>query len=605
MAAESSSDHLNGATSASTLEELAAVISTLFPRLEAEVTGVTNGRIELRQPERLGLRPGHVVSVYRSGDLFRHPLTGVPMARSEKALGLAVIESVSENQAVAVMIPPAAPAPLAVRVGDQVRMSGEPLPIVVLSDPAKSMAVVAQFRLALEETGRFRVLSMPPMEPVPSLESVSISAGMVADAELADRLVVHTSVLEAVHETGADYLFFFEPSLNGGVVRGIVAIVEALTGQHVDAVDTPLKLDPSLDIGETADPLLEVMASQEGRAFREARFPYRAEHLVIGDLNGDAEDELVVSDGLRLRVYRIDTPSPELIAEEEIERHDRRQLAIDVAHVPDLPGPYLFVTAMIDDRLDSYVLQWKEGTLVRVVEHQPYYFRVIHRAKRDPMIVAQRRSLRTPFYGPVMQMEWTGTEFREAAHLALPSAVTIYDFAFIDVDRDGDDEILYWDADDFIVLANVDGELIGRSDEAFGGVETFFEYVPAGLQHGTDRPLSRARIPGRLMVADLDRDGTMEIMVAKNVPLTKRIERVKGYRFGQVYALTWDGQQFQQQWVIPHVEGVIADISIVQFFGADAGPQVMILTTPTFKDKILRDFFASRSQLLLYTLPQG
>jgi hypothetical protein len=83
------------------------------------------------------------------------------------------------------------------------------------------------------------------------------------------------------------------------------------------------------------------------------------------------------------------------------------------------------------------------------------------------------------------------------------------------------------------------------------------------------------------------------------------IERVKGYRYGQIYVLGWDGRQFVEKWTIPRVEGIIADVGVARLLGGDAGLQLLVLANPTFTDKGIKDFFTSSSQLLLYAVPQG
>jgi hypothetical protein len=110
-----------------------------------------------------------------------------------------------------------------------------------------------------------------------------------------------------------------------------------------------------------------------------------------------------------------------------------------------------------------------------------------------------------------------------------------------------------------------------------------------------------------LTVADLNGDGTAEVIVPQNVPLTKRFERIKGYRYGQIHALRWDGRQFVEQWVIPRVQGVIADMAVVHLLGPEGGSQAMLLVNPSAMDKVtdLKQLFETQSQLLFYAMPLG
>ena len=588
---------------ASTIEELALALSTLFPGVDGTVVTVEDDRMEVDRGAAQGLRPALALAVYRAGEPFRHPLTGVPIASSETPLGRAIVERVeSERAMVRLLAEPTAPP---VRVGDRVRLTSGPIPVALATASSGSPPIAGRFLAALEETGRFQAKSLVFSAPAPSLIGEATALPEAAAWSFSPPSSLLVALAPDARAQGADYLFLFDLRLRKGIILGAVAVVETTTGRLVDAVQAPLQLRADELPGETADPLLQLLASRDGRAFREVRFAHRAEQAVIGDLDQDGQDELVVSDGSRLRVYRMNALSPTLLAEEPSDRPGRRHLALDVADIHALGRPQLFVTAMVDDRLDSYVLIWRDGALQRVVEHQPYYFRVLTPPGRPPLLLAQHRSLSSPFYGDVVRLAWTGRAYDEREALALPPSVAIYDVAMADFDRDGRDDLLYLDQQDILVLVSADGRRLGASRESFGGVASFIEYLPAGINQGSGQLPARARLLGRMLVVDLDGDGSVEVIVPKNVPLTKRIERIKGYRYGQIYALGWDGRQFVQKWVIPRVEGVIADIAVAQWLGRDAGPQVLVLANSTFKDKIMKDFFAKSSYLWLYAVPQG
>jgi hypothetical protein len=610
-------DSQDSPETASSLKELAFVLGTLFPRLNGAVTAVRENGVEIDLGSDQGVRPGLALNVSRLGAPFRHPLTGVVLGVSETELGVLIIESVTADRAVgrffgASAAPPgpsSEPASELVRAGDRVRMGEERLPVALVSTAA-SQAVTDRFRAALEETGRFQLRPFAPSMPVPTLMADSFLSSTEVEREA-------VPLATAARTQGADYLMVFDARLRPVGAVGAVLIVETREGRRVDAVQLPLHLSPDeLPVGPSAgtpghspdnenDPLLQVMATQKGEAFRVVDFPYRAEHFIIGDLDAAGEPEIIVSDGSRLRLYRLKSLTPELIAEEPLDRAGRRQLMIDLADINGTGRPQLFVTAMVGDRLDSYVLQWQDGRFTRVAEHQPYYFRVLTPPGRPALLVGQKRSVTAPFYDRVMTLEWTGRDYREGEAVTLPEGVAIYDFAVTDFSHEGKGQLLYRDRDDRLVLVDLTGRVLGKSRESFGGVESYIEYRPMTVNQSADQLPSRARIPARLVVADLNGDGTMEITVPQNVPWTTRLERLKVYRYGQVHTLRWDGRQFTEQWSIPRVEGVIADVAVAKLLGSAGGSQVMVLITPTVEDKVkdFKDMFSSRSQLLFYEVP--
>jgi hypothetical protein len=644
-------------STASSLQELAFVLGTFFPQIDGVVTAVREGGVEIDRGSNQGVRPGLVLSVSRMSAPFRHPLTGVILGSSETALGVLVIESAADDHAVGrfIAVPgspaegaPASPAPTEapsglssdkssesttgqaskpasesssnqtsvqasdpVRAGDRVRIGEERLPVVLVS-AAVSQVVTDRFRTALEETGRFHLLSFTPSAPVPTL----IADSFLSSADIERKAA---PLAAAAREQGADYLMVFDARLRPMGAMGAVLIMETREGRTVDTVQVPLQLSPDESPvgpsaalsdhspGEPIDPLVQVMTTLKGQAFHVVDFPYRAEHFVLGDLDGDGAPEMVVSDGSRLRIYRLNALTPELLIEEPLDRAGRRQLAIDLADINGTGHVQLFVTAMVGDQLDSYVLQWQHGALTRVAEHQPYYFRVLTPPGRPAVLVGQKRSITTPFYEHVMTLEWTGRDYREGETVTLPKGVTIYDFAVTDFAHDGRGQLLYLDRNDRLVLVDLTGRVLGRSRDSYGGVESYIEYRPMTVNQSQDQPPARARIPARLTVADLNGDGATEITVPQNVPWTTLFERLKIYRYGQIHALRWDGRQFTEQWSIPRVDGVITDIAVARLLGAAGGAQVMVLITPTAADKVteLKELFSSQSQLLFYAVPHA
>ncbi|HUJ79462.1 MAG TPA: VCBS repeat-containing protein [Nitrospiria bacterium] len=605
--------------SASTLQELAFVVGTLFPRLDGSVTAVHGDAVEIDRGLNQGLRPGLVLTVTRLGEIFRHPLTGIVLGESELRLGVLVIEHASADHAVGRFIGTAGSTAVIVQPGDRVRTDDGLLPVALVSTAA-SQVVTARFHEALEETGRFQLRSFTPSVPVPVLITESIGCGgpCGSDQSSSDASTPQSSLLTemkplaaAALAQGADYLIVFDAQLRPAGAMGAVLIVETREGRQVDAVQVPLHLKPDeLPAGptaDTADPLLLMMSTREGEAFRVVDLPYRGEHFALGDLDGDGTTDMVVSDGNRVRVYRLKSLTPELVAEEPAGRADRRQLAIDLADINHSGRPQLFVTAMTRDALDSYVLQWQNGQLMPVVDHQPYYFRVLTPPKGPVLLLGQKRSLSAAFYDRVTTLEWTGRDYREGEALTLPSGVTIYDFAVADFAHDGRGQLLYRDKDDRLVLVEPGGRVLGQSRDTFGGVESYIEYQPMTVNQGLDQPPARARIPARLTVTDLDGDGAMEVAVPENVPWTTRLERLKVYRYGQVHVLRWNGRQFTESWSIPRVEGVIADLAVVKLLGSGGGTQVMVLINPTVTEKVtdVKQLFASRSQLLFFAVPHA
>ncbi|MEW6324402.1 MAG: hypothetical protein AB1515_03340, partial [Nitrospirota bacterium] len=170
-----------GLQTASTVEELALVLSTLFPAITGAVMAVDGDRLEVDVGTAQGARPALALSVYRPGEPFRHPLTGAPMASSETMLGAAIVERVEPGRAAARLLEPPAQA---VRAGDRVRLTAARLPVALAS--STSPAVAGRLVAALEETGRFLAKPLVSAHAAPALIGAVLDpAGVEPDSRWA------------------------------------------------------------------------------------------------------------------------------------------------------------------------------------------------------------------------------------------------------------------------------------------------------------------------------------------------------------------------------------------------------------------------------------
>lgn len=130
--------------------------------LEATVVSIDGGRIYLDLGAPSGVQAGQELTVFRKGDVFRHPLTGKPLGRYEEYLGYAQIQRVFPQFAEGAYVPlPDRPPPLP---GDGARISRGRVKIAVtpLLDLSQSNADVRRvpylIASVLERSKRFVVV---------------------------------------------------------------------------------------------------------------------------------------------------------------------------------------------------------------------------------------------------------------------------------------------------------------------------------------------------------------------------------------------------------------------------------------------------------------
>ncbi len=65
-----------------------------FPPIEGLVVAVDGERVYLDLSEKEGVQPGQEFTIFRKGEVFRHPMTGQPLGRFEDVLGYAQVQRV-------------------------------------------------------------------------------------------------------------------------------------------------------------------------------------------------------------------------------------------------------------------------------------------------------------------------------------------------------------------------------------------------------------------------------------------------------------------------------------------------------------------------------
>jgi hypothetical protein len=76
-----------------------------FPPAEGLVVMAEPDRLFIDLTEKSGVRPGQEYSVFRKGDVFRHPINGRPLGRYEDVLGYAQIVRVHPQYSEAAFVP--------------------------------------------------------------------------------------------------------------------------------------------------------------------------------------------------------------------------------------------------------------------------------------------------------------------------------------------------------------------------------------------------------------------------------------------------------------------------------------------------------------------
>ncbi len=80
-------------------------VVSAFPAVEGLVADVDGDRLYMDLTQKDGVQPGQEFTIFRKGDVFRHPTTGQPMGRFEDILGYAQVKRVLDRYCEAIYVP--------------------------------------------------------------------------------------------------------------------------------------------------------------------------------------------------------------------------------------------------------------------------------------------------------------------------------------------------------------------------------------------------------------------------------------------------------------------------------------------------------------------
>jgi TolB-like protein len=313
----------------------------------------------------------------------------------------------------------------------------------------------------------------------------------------------------------------------------------------------PLKLNPEF--------MVEAQSEGEEMIWRSGNIPFHVKGLDIGDLNGDGKNELVVIGPKDLIVYRKDQAG--LIQVQKIGANRFEQfITVEVADI-DKDGRaevYAVKERGASGLTESTVLEWQDKGLQPVINQSDWYFRVLEVPDEGPQLIGQiKRGENTFEDTPVYQLEKRGNEIVQGPEISLPRSTNVYNFAFASFEGKAK-RIVRINSSESLQVLDTGGEVLWESDSYFGGTVNYLTKKAANP--GTEESPERLYVPARIIVADLDGDGSSDVIVNNNTSTTHRLtERYKYFSRGQMVSLSWKDLGLVENWATRNISGYISD----------------------------------------------
>lgn len=322
--------------------------------------------------------------------------------------------------------------------------------------------------------------------------------------------------------------------------------------------------------------------------------------MAAADLDGDGFKELFVLSGSGLAVLR---PGPDGFKTVEVDMPSGQNISIAAADTDGDGAREVYVSRIVDDSPDTRQVTYRGDGYVASKTGSRWLVRTVTGRDGKGTLVGQRFRGSDGFHGEVRRLtNHDGTLVDSGKFVAgLPRGVDLFRLALMDVTGDGSDE-----------LAAVDSEnrlrIYGGGDPSwsedwmspghYGGTLTRIE-LAVEVEGGLERRF--IPVAGRMLAADTDGDGTVELVVRKNTPggIGWYATTPRSFKKGAVASLGWDGETggMVERWSTREVPGFVADFIIDDLDGDGARELTMLVAEGT--EKL---FGSIKSYVLSYAL---
>jgi hypothetical protein len=264
--------------------------------------------------------------------------------------------------------------------------------------------------------------------------------------------------------------------------------------------------------------------------------PERLVGLDVGDVDNDGKNELVFATAKNVSVARYDGTTYTLLATYALPGNSTI-ISLDLFDADMNGGKEIFVSAQKSTNKDanSYVLSYKGGKTIEVLGSGiNYYLRVIGEEGKKTLVAQKPGTNSSQAYsGGVHYASFADGDITLASKVELPSGVDIYNF---NIGELGADRALLTAHIRFptehLVLVDSAGGRVWESHDEYGGSTNHLERLSYG-----DTGRNVEYLPTRILIADIDKDGSNELIVAKNILSSTRVfKNLRSFNAGSIEA---------------------------------------------------------------------
>jgi hypothetical protein len=333
--------------------------------------------------------------------------------------------------------------------------------------------------------------------------------------------------------------------------------------------------------------------------WRSQELPILAVGLGVGDVDGDGQNEIVISGPSSVSVYRVSEGELSLMAEYSAGSLEVK--SIDVAKIRKHGPARIYVSAQNRGTVSSLVLEYANGALIPVIKEVRYFLRVIDYPTRGPVLLAQQKGMNRMYEGPIYRADDKGNELAIGDRFGIPLKIPIFGFAVGDLEGNRKPLIAVYDRTDHLRIYTPQGKRLYVSKDYYGGSDVILRWSGPEERKTTASQDESALISFRPRIACIsapDSPVYQILAIAHSSKTGHYLGRSKMLDEGSVVGLVWNSDALVEQWRTPNIQGMVTDFAI-DYLPGMAGKRLIVLER---KKTDWLAFLSSKSQVKAYDL---
>jgi hypothetical protein len=559
------------------MERLSAEIVNLFPKVEGDVVKVEGNQVFVTLGAPDNIHEGMVLSIFRKGDEFKHPLTGVVLGRFEDDLGALIISKVSESYSSGTVR--LAKANVNVRPGDRVRITKGKISLALfpikgdLPNWVSREELTERFRIALEQTGRFQVTAADNVRVYLTEKGIQADETIPQDAlaRMAEDLRVTYAVALRTRQVGNDSVL--EASLTGLTLQRTLLTSSAILAEPEAVARAPEpKGRPEVRPGVFKEPRkappgyrLDLASLDLGKTMKELiTLPFLVTSMDVCDVIAEGSEEILVTDGRKVLMYQLAGEQVEFI-DEYVPGVASKLLSVQCAELDKNPGQEIIVNQYINNGLDTSILTYRNGRLHALQEHIDVLLVALDNDGDgiNETVWGQAYDLSDFFAtGRAALYAFDNGKLRRQERVEVPRVFRATGITLADLSGDGKHDLVMIDESRQLRVYRGQQQLYKSSDRVGGGYS-----VAEVEREGTARV--RLKFPYYfepwMAVADLNGDGHQDVVIPRNTrSLGGLLPNVNVYSGGDVVVLAYSEFGYNLTAITPQFDGVVSGVAILR-----------------------------------------